>query len=104
VFAFGVIVLEMITRRTVNIDRIPPREVRAVAISELHFSPASFQPTNPCGIDTVGLTRRIPKTLNVPPPFFKLGLVCVEYDAAKRPTSKQVEQMATAIEKALAPK
>ncbi len=29
VFAFGVIVLELITRRTVNIDRIPPREVES---------------------------------------------------------------------------
>lgn len=62
------------------------------------------QPVNPCGIDTVGLTRRIPKTMGVPPPFLKLGLVCVEYDPGKRPTAKQAEQMAGAIEKALAPK
>ena len=110
VFAFGVIVLELITRRAVNIDRIAPREVRpcgccgGVSIVSPFSSNVWLQAVNPCGIDTAGLTRRIPKTLNVPPPLFKLGLVCVEYDAAKRPTSKQVEQMAAAIEKALAPK
>lgn len=84
VFAFGVLVLEIITRRSVNIDRVGKSE------------------PNACGVDVIGLTRKMPKTINAPPPFMKLGVVCVEYVPEKRPTMKQSEAMAVAIEKSLA--
>jgi hypothetical protein len=50
------------------------------------------------------LLKKIPKTLNIPPPMLKLAFVCLEYNAEKRPTMKQADQMASAIEKALVPK
>lgn len=56
----------------------------------------------PCGIDVTGLTKKLPKTLNIPAPFLKLAFVCTSYEAEKRPNMKQVEQMAAAIEKSLA--
>lgn len=52
-------------------------------------------------LDVIGITKKIPKTLGYPPPFLKLGLVCVEYSSEKRPNMKQAEQMAGAIEKSL---
>ena len=83
VFAFGILVLELVTRRAVNLDRIGPRESQC-----------------PCGLDVAGLQKRLPK--GIPGPLLKLGLVCAEWSGEKRPSMKQAEQMAGAIEKALA--
>ena len=84
VFAFGMLVLELITRRTVNVERMTQRDQH-----------------QPCGVDVVGLQKKIPKTLGYPAPFLKLAFVCVEFSSEKRPTMKQAESMMQAIEKSL---
>jgi NIMA (never in mitosis gene a)-related kinase len=84
VFAFGVLVLELLTRRCVNIDRISNRDVQT-----------------PSGVDLTGLLRKIPKSLKYPPPMMKLAQVAVEYDPSRRPTMNQIVQIAAQIEKAL---
>ena len=80
VFAFGCLVLELITRRTISVDRIANRDTM-----------------EPCGVDTTGLVKKIPKTIDYPPPMLKLAFVCVQHKPDKRPTMQQAEQMTNAI-------
>ena len=84
VFSFGCLVLELITRRLINVDRIAQRDT-----------------DQPCGVDSAGLVKKLPKTIDCPPPLLKLGFVCVEYEPSKRPTMAQAEQIAQQIEKKL---
>jgi len=77
VFAFGILLCEVITRGKVNLDRLGKKEFNAYAL------------------DLDGLRAKVPK--DCPGPFWKLAVCCVNYEPEKRPSMKQVDKMLSAI-------
>lgn len=77
VFAFGILLCEIITRAAVNLDRLGKKEFNAYAL------------------DIDGLRQKVPK--DCPGPFWKLAVCCVNYESDKRPSMAQVEKMISAI-------
>ena len=78
VFAFGILLCEVITRAAVNLDRLGKKEFNAYAL------------------DLDGLRQKVPK--DCPGPFWKLAVCCVSYEPEKRPSMGQVEKMLAAIQ------
>jgi serine/threonine protein kinase len=77
VFAFGILLCEIITRAAVNLDRLGKKEFNAYAL------------------DLDGLRQKVPK--DCPGPFWKLAVCCVSYEPEKRPSMGQIEKMIAAI-------
>jgi len=63
VFAFGILLCEVITRAEVNLDRLGRKEINAYAL------------------DLDGLRQKVPK--DCPGPFWKLAVCCVNYEPEK---------------------
>ena len=77
VFAYGILLCEIITRGKVNLDRIGKSSTNAFAL------------------DIESVTKEIPK--DCPPVFWKVALCCCNYEPEKRPTMMQVEKMISAV-------
>ena len=76
VFAYGILLCEIITRGKVNLDRVGKSANNAFAL------------------DVESITKEIPK--DCPPVFWKVALCCCNYEPEKRPTMMQVEKMIAA--------
>ena len=81
VFAFGILLIEIITRGSVNLDRIGKSSDYAFAL------------------DVESITKEVPK--DCPEIFWKVALCCCNYDPDKRPTMVQVEKMISACQERL---